>query len=347
DITEKVNTQIQIKESELKFKQMADNAPVMIWISGIDSLCTFFNKYWLDFTGKKLEEEMGDGWLRGVHLGDYDYCLKTYLDAFHSRKSFAMEYRIKRRDGQYRWILDHGVPNFDSEKNFLGYIGSCIDINPRKEFEEKIRSSLKEKEILLKEIHHRVKNNLQIISSLLSLQSSSLKDEKAIAALEDSIHRIRSIGLLHDMLNLAQDSMEIKLEDYISNISDSVMRIHDNFQIRLEKDFSKEKISISIDKAIYIGLIINELLSNSIKYAFREKEGIISVKTELIERNKVRLLYKDNGIGLPENFQLEENNSMGLKLVKMLIIQLGGEMNIIMDNGLHYDILIPLKEKQS
>jgi PAS domain S-box-containing protein len=117
-----------LRESEERFRIVADAAPVLIWMSGVDKLCTFFNKRWLEFTGRSLEQELGNGWAEGVHPNDLQRCLKLYTEAFDARKAFVMQYRLRRKDGEYRWISDEGIPRYDAQENFAGYIGSCVDI---------------------------------------------------------------------------------------------------------------------------------------------------------------------------------------------------------------------------
>ena len=119
----------------LAFQHLMDAAPVMIWISGTDKRCTWFNKPWLDFTGRSMDQELGDGWAEGVHPADFQHCLNTYTSHFERRIPFTLEYRLRRADGQYRWILDNGAPRFDTDGTFLGYIGSCTDINAIKSIE--------------------------------------------------------------------------------------------------------------------------------------------------------------------------------------------------------------------
>ncbi len=139
DITKRKIAEDSLRESEERFRTVANAAPVMIWMSGTDKLCNFFNKGWLDFTGRSLEQELGNGWAEGVHAEDRHRCLAVYERAFDAREPFTMEYRLRRNDGEYRWVLDSGTPRFASDGAFLGYIGSCFDITERKLAEEKFR----------------------------------------------------------------------------------------------------------------------------------------------------------------------------------------------------------------
>jgi PAS domain S-box-containing protein len=144
DITERLNTEEALRASEERFKNMADTAPVMIWMSGPDKGCTYFNRRWLDFTGRTLEQELRDGWAEGVHPDDYDRCLDTYVSAFDRKEPFAMEYRLRRADGQFRWIYDCGTPNIAPSGELMGYIGSCVDIGDHKHAEETLGLLLEE-----------------------------------------------------------------------------------------------------------------------------------------------------------------------------------------------------------
>lgn len=134
-------SEAQLRESEKRFRLVANSAPVMIWMSGTDKLCTFLNNTWLEFTGHTIEHELGNGWAESVHPDDLQRCLKVYTEAFDARQAFVMQYRLRRGDGQYRWISDNGVPRYDAQGNFVGYIGSCVDVTELMKKERALRES--------------------------------------------------------------------------------------------------------------------------------------------------------------------------------------------------------------
>ena len=143
-----------LRESEERFRVLADTAPVMVWRSGPDQRCDFFNQPWLEFRGRRLQDEIGEGWTEGVHPDDLRHCLATYTAAWPGRESFRMEYRLLRGDGDYRWVLDMGVPRLASDGTLLGYIGSCIDITERRQAEEALRAN----EAALRQSHAEIED---------------------------------------------------------------------------------------------------------------------------------------------------------------------------------------------
>jgi PAS domain S-box-containing protein len=165
-----------LRETEERFRNMADTAPVLIWVSGPDKLCTFFNKPWLDFTGRSMEQELGEGWAAGVHPDDLDRCYHTYSSSFDARRRFEMEYRLRRADGEYRWVLDTGVPRFEPGGMFAGYIGSCIDITDFKLNQEQMlaRQKLESLGVLAAGIAHDFNNMLGSIFAEADLAFAEL-----------------------------------------------------------------------------------------------------------------------------------------------------------------------------
>jgi len=143
DITKEREALLAMQESEARFRTMADGAPVLIWVAGTNKACTWFNKPWLDFTGRRLEQELGGGWAENIHPQDLARCVETYEQAFDARREFKMEYRLRRHDGRWRWVLDHGVPLYGPDHEFRGYVGSCVDITERKQAEGDLRYQLR------------------------------------------------------------------------------------------------------------------------------------------------------------------------------------------------------------
>jgi PAS domain S-box-containing protein len=183
---------IAIGESEARFRRMAEAAAVMVWMSGPDQACTYCNKYWLDFTGRPLERQLGDGWSESIHPDDLERSLHTYREAFDARREFRMEYRLRRFDGEYRWILDTGVPRFGSDGTLEGYVGSCIDVDDQKRVEEALRSR-----------EHSLRQTREVLRKLAAKLLSAQEEERRLIAREmhdDWTQRLALLGI--DIANL-------------------------------------------------------------------------------------------------------------------------------------------------
>src|SRR3954468_7957044 len=183
----------ELRESEGRFRLMADAAPVMIWGADVNKLCTFFSKGWLDFTGRSMSEELGSGWTAGVHPEDLDGCFTTYCSSFDARQSFEMEYRLRRADGEYRWILDKGVPRFLPDGSFEGYIGSSIDITDLKHTHERLlaQQKLESLGLMAAGIAHDFGNMLGTIFGEVDLALSELKPDTPG---RDNVQRIAALA---------------------------------------------------------------------------------------------------------------------------------------------------------
>jgi PAS domain S-box-containing protein len=210
---------------------------------------------------------------------------------------------------------------------------------------EQILSSLREKEVLLKEIHHRVKNNLQVISSLLNLQASSITDPQALEAFVESQQRVKSMAMIHEKLYQSKDLAHIEFADYVRNLASSLFRSYGTGGHSVRLEVEAENIYLDVETAIPCGLIINELISNSLKYAFPDaRDGIVSVRIST-EQDQMRLSIGDNGVGLPADFTFEKADSLGLRLVKILTKQLHGTLELTNGIGAKFQFTIPTREK--
>jgi PAS domain S-box-containing protein len=236
--------------TETEFRILADNAPVMIWRSGTDKLCDWFNKPWLDFTGRALEQELGNGWTERVYPEDFERCLEIYASAFDRREPFSMEYRLQRHDGAYRWLLDNGRP-FYRDGAFAGYFGSCIDVTEQREREERLQRLATEREALLREVHHRVNNNLQTLSAILRLRRRTA-DESSRQILVELGGRVTAMSAvqryLHSRDNIASVAVRDFLESLLSDVTAADPRLS-------EADFE-----VSLSEAANLGLAVAEIV---------------------------------------------------------------------------------------
>jgi PAS domain S-box-containing protein len=350
DITEKKRIEEKLMESESRFRNLADTAPVMIWMTDPSALCVYCNKPWMEFTGRSLEDELGYGWADLIHPDEKSACIENFTTEFNKRRAFNYECRLKRQDGQYRWILNTGIPRFTTTNSFLGYIGSCIDITELKRSREEVENSLKEKVVLLKEIHHRVKNNLQVISSLFNLQSAFIHDEEAKELFIESQNRVKSMALLHEKLYLTKDSSYINFSEYLRDLIANLINSHKLKRNIIDLNLKIDDLETNIDLSVYLGLIVNELVSNSFKHAFRENKGFDGSNSKLdislinIEEKKYSITIKDNGCGFPENLDFRNTNSLGMQLVISLVDQIKGTIELKRENGTEFTFTFDVRK---
>lgn len=251
------------------------------------------------------------------------------------------EWDGKRKDGSKVSVDLRETVLYGTKNEVIGIIGVSKDITQRKKAELKIKESLEEKEVLLREIHHRVKNNLQIISSLLNLQTQYVEGEESINVLKESQNRVKTMAIVHEKLYQSSNLKDINFKEYIEDLISVLFYSYGIESEDIKTEIYLEDLKIGIDTAIPCGLIINELVTNSLKYAFPDKKGIL--KIELIPiSNYIKLVVADNGIGLPPNIDLENTNTLGLKMVNSLVYQLEGTLELNKTNGTEF--IIKFKE---
>jgi PAS domain S-box-containing protein len=238
--------------------------------------------------------------------------------------------RLIERYSQPQRISGHGV----------GRVWSFRDVTERKLNEMIASASLREKETLLKEIHHRVKNNLQVVSSLLNLESAFIKDKDDLAIFKDSRSRVRSMAIVHEILYKTNDISTIDFKSYIASLSDNIGTTYKTEGTKVTRRLDLEDhINVSIDSAIPSGLLINEILTNSYKYAFKGMpEGEIKITLRNTD-GRIHLEISDNGIGLPDNYGIDTSSTLGFQLIKALVNQLEGDITIERNIGTKYRIV--------
>ncbi len=338
----------QLRESEEKYQNLATVSPVGIFRTDGGGRTTYVNPMWCEISGLDADAAMGDGWLQAVHPSDRELLRRGWADAARKHQPSAADYRFLHADGKIVWVMGRATPEKDGAGRVTGYVGTITDISDRKQAEEIIRTSLKEKEILLKEVHHRVKNNLMTIIGLIKMQGKKAGGAAEITQLLELEGRIRSMAMVHESLYKSDNLSRIDLRQYIK---DMVLHIQAQYKtacdIRLE--MRAVGIDVGLDVAVPCGLILNELITNAFKHAFPEGvagDGAPEVKVVTAAQEGILVLtVADNGVGFPGTVDLGETQTLGLSLVRMLSQQLRGRVESIGKTGTVIRVQFPLPAK--
>ena len=272
--------------------------------------------------------------------GDLHSPCLTEKDVPELPVSNETEFRIIKKDGSVRWIGHACRAVYDNSGKFTGRRGSNRDITERMDYYEKINSLLKEKELLLREVHHRIKNNMNTISGLLMLQAASSGNDAVVTALNDAQSRVQSMMIMYDKLYRSEDYRKMAVKEYLEKFIDEIFVIFENSRgVKIEMDISDFILDTKI--LFPIGIIINELITNAFKYAFPDgSDGVIKVMVKKVN-NEVSISISDNGKGIPEEIVSSKTGGFGLSLVAALAEQIGGELNITKSNGTTVEIVFP------
>jgi PAS domain S-box-containing protein len=310
DITERKRVEENLQETQTRFRNMADASPVLLWMSGTDGLCTFFNQTWLRFTGRTLEQEWGVGWAEGVHFEDFQRCMDTYLAAFGERRVFEMEYRLRRADGEFRWILDRGTPRYMPDGTFAGYIGSCVDITERKAAEVELRRAVQVRDEFLSIASHELRTpltatQLQVdgLARLLrgdaeaNLRSGRLA--RSVAAVSGQVVRLSElVNVLLDVSRIASGRLE--LEPAELDMSDLARQVIERWRpaaaaARCELVLRPPPGELRGRwDPLRLEQVFNNLLSNAVKYG-QGRPVEVSVEGDA---RRARFSVTDRGIGI-------------------------------------------------
>ena len=293
----------------------------MIWRSRLDKLCDYFNKYWLEFTGRTYEQEFGNGWAEGVHPDDLDFCVQTYVTAFDRREAFLMEYRLKNRNGEYRWIRDFGRPFYDLDNTFLGYIGSCFDITPIKDNESKLIELNRTKDKFFSIIAHDLKSPFNTIIGFSDqlIERVEANDYEGIGQMAGFILQSanRTLDLVNNLIKWGQlqsggilyKPEKFDIGEQLGETSLLLSGMAGQKSITIKNKVS-EGLMIYADKEM-TGTVLRNLISNALK--FTPAGGTVELSAE-VKTNEVIVSVNDNGVGIDANrigklFSISENVS--------------------------------------
>jgi PAS domain S-box-containing protein len=343
DITERMHSQAALVESEMRYRMIGDLIPFGLWTCDAKGNFSYLSESFLSALGITLEECRKTGWMHLLPREDYDRTIADWHQCIQTGSFWDYEYRIVDRNGKIFIVLSRGAPHMDSAGKITSWAGLHLDITERKRYEARLETSLREKEVAIKEVHHRVKNNMQVISSFLELQSNYIEDPVAIEKLNECQQRVRAMALVHEKLYQSKSFGAINAAEYIKSLIADLM-ISYSLSTLVDVSVDVDDVNINIDMAIPCGLIINELVTNSLKYAFDGRpEGKLSLTLHHQEDHMFSLVVQDDGIGLPPDYEARSAASLGMQLVNVLVRQLGGEVKTESDQGARFTIIFPEK----
>jgi PAS domain S-box-containing protein len=310
DVSAEDRIRQDLRETDARFRNMADASPVLLWMSRPDGLCTFFNQTWLEFTGRTLEEEWGVGWAENVHFEDLEACLETYRAAFNERRVFEMEYRLRRKDGQYRWILDRGTPRYSPDGRFAGYIGSCVDITGRRDLEADLRRAIEARDDFLSVASHELGTPLTALRLHVDQLRRTLTSADAPRAVQGRVSSIaHEVQRLSHLVDTLLDSTRLAVGAWTPTVEQVDLGA---LVERLVRDLGpmSEAAGCTVQLATQPGLEgswdrsgLEQALTNVIGNAFKYGAGAPVEITVEADGALAKARVRDHGVGLPPEQQ--------------------------------------------
>ena len=377
DITDRKRAEAALRESEARYRTLIDQIPDYVIVHR-DGILLYVNPAAARDLGYNGSELIGRALTEFV-TAEYHETIRASTDTRLAGATVEpYEVDIRAKDGTQRTVLINGAQViFDGKPAVLNVLTDITirkaaedfmkrakeeledrvgertweltqaneqlaeEIRARNKAEKLITQSLEEKDLLLREIHHRVKNNLQIISSLLNLQSRSISDTRVLESIRDSQNRVRAMALVHERMYRSHEIAAIDIGEYIRYLTNQIFRFYNISQTQVEAVVTVDHIMTDIDTAIPLGLIINELVSNALKHAFPEgRHGTIRIEGALLDDGRIRIVFRDNGVGMPSGIDWETTNSLGLRLVKSLTEQLMGMVTMEQNGGTVFTVTV-------
>ncbi len=348
DITEKKRVEEALRIQSEKLNAVVDNSSFTVWALDKNYQFTAFNNYFSDVTshiyGIKPQVGMSvNSLLANSKTEEHKNLWLTKYKEVFSGKTVHFQAIVEDTKGVIRWREFYLKPVYGLKGEVVEITGMGQDITEKKQNEEKIKQSLLEKEMLIKEVHHRVKNNLQVISSILNLQSSYAKDEATLNLLRESQNRIKSMAFIHESLYQSKDLTKINFTEYITTLSQSLVHSYTSPHHKILLELDVEQAFLNLDTAIPCGLILNELVSNALKYAFFGLDkGRIKIALSK-KQDEISIAVSDNGVGFPSDINFKNSPSLGLQLVNTLVEQINGKIEQKNNKGTEYIITFKLQ----
>lgn len=346
-ITERRRAEAALRASDQRYRMVLDGAGLGTWDWEVPTGRVTFDARLTEMLGYRLDEFRTDvrEWSDRIHPDDRGWVMaevNAHLDG--RTPSYATEHRLRHKNGQWLWVLDAGaVFERDATGRAVRMCGIHMDVTNRKEAEERAQATLREKEVMLKEIHHRVKNNLQIVSALLDLQSGHTADAGVREMFKESRGRVKSMALIHERLYRSLDMARVNFADYARQLADDLYRTYkvSDDDIRLEVDVDLPPVAIDI--AIPCGLLLNELISNCFKHAFPDRDaGCVRVSLLRAGAGAAELAVADDGVGFPADTDFRDTPSFGMQLVNTLVEQLEGTIELRTGGGTTFTVRFPI-----
>jgi PAS domain S-box-containing protein len=330
DITGRKRAEESLRLGEERLRLALENARHGLWDWDVASGSVYYDELWVQIHGFEPGECEIDykWWEASINPEDRPRVLKALNQHLASDDAlYDVEYRAKRKDGTWAWVNTRGrIQKRDASGRPLRMMGTLHDISERKNAENALLKSVREKEVMLREIHHRVKNNLAVISSLFHLQAGTVQDEKTTRILRDAQDRVRSMALVHEHLYNSADLGAVAFGEYSRSLAMQIFQTYQLPTTRVELVSDISAVQLSVEQAIPCGLILNELLANCLKHAFRDRErGEVRLALSSVE-GYCRIRVCDDGIGIPPGLDFRVGKSLGVRLIRILARQLDGSV---------------------
>ncbi|PID89508.1 MAG: hypothetical protein CSB01_01640 [Bacteroidia bacterium] len=329
----RIRTTEKLQKSEENYRTIVEGQNEIISRFFPDGTLTFVNKAYCSYFNAEYNDLVGRNWILKCSERTRKFVWNKLRELNPQNPTQHYDYKTFDSFGKQKWTQWTNKALFDENGNMIQIQSIGHDITCLKKTEEKLKSALKEKERLLSEVHHRVKNNMQMVSSMLKLQARTLNSENALESFHVSVNRIKSMAIIHEKLYESKNFGQIELKEYLADLCDGLINAYNNEKdINLRLNISP--IMLEIDPAITLGLLLNELIMNALKYAFEGRDsGLLRISLYELYPKNYQLIVEDNGIGLPEDFEEKKKKSLGMKLIYGLANEMGGTIDIKSDKG--------------